>query len=250
MPLRPGRKSAAQTPAPKSDKIYGSKVNKRKSADSEKSAKSISFSEQLTKTLKEKADKYNEDHSGKVSLSTLKAVFRRGAGAYSKSHRPTITGGVPNSRNAWAFARVNKFLEKKAGKPVKKAYVQDDDLMEKGGLIAPNGNKSNLTEEQYQLVRTPEFKAWFGDWEYLANLDSRYLEISDTKDYVNGILKDDNFPKKIKPNSILHYKKGFDYILSSDENGKIIGALTIYPNGKIDQLAISEKMRGMGIGKK
>ena len=37
--------------------------------------------------------------------------------------------------------------------------------MEKGGLIAPNGNKSNLTAEQYQLVRTPEFKAWFGDWE-------------------------------------------------------------------------------------
>jgi hypothetical protein len=34
-----------------------------------------------------------------------------------------------------------------------------------GGLIAPNGNPSNLTPEQYQLVRTPEFKAWFGDWE-------------------------------------------------------------------------------------
>jgi len=36
---------------------------------------------------------------------------------------------------------------------------------EKGGLIAPNGNKSNLTPEQYKLVRTPEFKKWFGDWE-------------------------------------------------------------------------------------
>jgi len=35
----------------------------------------------------------------------------------------------------------------------------------KGGLIAPNGNKSNLTAEQYKLVRTPEFKEWFGDWE-------------------------------------------------------------------------------------
>jgi hypothetical protein len=34
-----------------------------------------------------------------------------------------------------------------------------------GGLIAPNGKKSNLTPEQYKLVRTPEFKAWFGDWE-------------------------------------------------------------------------------------
>jgi hypothetical protein len=34
-----------------------------------------------------------------------------------------------------------------------------------GGLIAPNGKNSNLTPEQYKLVRTPEFKAWFGDWE-------------------------------------------------------------------------------------
>jgi len=35
----------------------------------------------------------------------------------------------------------------------------------KGGLLAPNGHKSNLTPEQYKLVRTPEFKEWFGDWE-------------------------------------------------------------------------------------
>ena len=32
-------------------------------------------------------------------------------------------------------------------------------------LLAPNGKRSYLTPEQYLLVRTPEFKAWFGDWE-------------------------------------------------------------------------------------
>lgn len=37
--------------------------------------------------------------------------------------------------------------------------------MANGGLIAPNGNPSKLTLEQYKLVRTPEFKAWFGDWQ-------------------------------------------------------------------------------------
>jgi hypothetical protein len=31
-------------------------------------------------------------------------------------------------------------------------------------LLAPNGKPSNLTPEQYKLVRTPEFKAWFGNW--------------------------------------------------------------------------------------
>jgi hypothetical protein len=32
-------------------------------------------------------------------------------------------------------------------------------------LLAPNGEPSKLTPEQYKLVRTPEFKAWFGDWQ-------------------------------------------------------------------------------------
>jgi hypothetical protein len=52
----------------------------------------------------------------------------------------------------------------------------DDNTMEKGGnipnsnieLLAPNGNKSNLTSKQWHIVRTPEFKQWFGDWEKLA----------------------------------------------------------------------------------
>jgi len=32
-------------------------------------------------------------------------------------------------------------------------------------LLAPNGKPSNLTAEQYKLVRTTAFKKWFGDWE-------------------------------------------------------------------------------------
>lgn len=32
-------------------------------------------------------------------------------------------------------------------------------------LKAPNGKPSNLTEQQWCTVRTPEFKRWFGDWE-------------------------------------------------------------------------------------
>jgi len=36
--------------------------------------------------------------------------------------------------------------------------------MEDGGMVAPNGKTSNLTPEQYELVRTPEFLSWFGDW--------------------------------------------------------------------------------------
>jgi hypothetical protein len=60
----------------------------------------------------------------------LKKVFRRGAGAFSTSFRPTITGGKPNSRNAWAMARVNKFLKMAGGGEVKESYRKaDGDLL-------------------------------------------------------------------------------------------------------------------------
>ena len=129
-------KSLSKTPAPKKDRIYGSDKNKVGSASSKASAKGIELSESILGTLSQKAKDYNESHpKNKVSVATLKAVMRRGMGAYSTSHRPTITGGAPNSRQAWGFARVNKFLKKKAGQQVKAAYVQDDDLMADGGDV-------------------------------------------------------------------------------------------------------------------
>lgn len=116
----------AQTPAPKSDRIYGSKVNAKGSASSSSTASKIVLSEKIIDILKKKLSENKNDN---VSLNDLKAVYRRGLGAYSSSHRPTISGGKPNTRNAWAMARVNKFLLKANGVKVKKAYVQDDDLL-------------------------------------------------------------------------------------------------------------------------
>jgi hypothetical protein len=47
---------------------------------------------------------------------------------------------------------------------------------DKGGMIAPNGKPSNLSPQQYELVRTPEFKAWFGDWENDPNNASKVVD--------------------------------------------------------------------------
>jgi len=47
---------------------------------------------------------------------------------------------------------------------------------DKGELLAPNGKVSNLTEEQYNLVRTPEFKAWFGDWQNSPQTASKVVD--------------------------------------------------------------------------
>ena len=43
-------------------------------------------------------------------------------------------------------------------------------------LLAPNGKPSNLTPEQYALVRTPAFKAWFGDWENSPETASKVVD--------------------------------------------------------------------------
>lgn len=48
--------------------------------------------------------------------------------------------------------------------------AQDGVYSQEGPPLAPNGKPSNLSPELYALVRTPEFKAWFGDWEAFAGM--------------------------------------------------------------------------------
>jgi len=133
-------KRLAQTPSPKKERIYGSKTNRSGSSASAKSASSIAFSDSLTKSIQNKVTDYNsKNQKNKISLATAKAVVRRGLGAYSKTHRPTISGGVPNSRTAWGLARLSAFMRKKSGSQdangsvskrlIRKSYVQYDDLM-------------------------------------------------------------------------------------------------------------------------
>jgi hypothetical protein len=43
-------------------------------------------------------------------------------------------------------------------------------------LLAPNGKPSNLTPEQYKLVRTDTFKNWFGNWETDPENSSKVID--------------------------------------------------------------------------
>ncbi len=44
-------------------------------------------------------------------------------------------------------------------------YTNPDGTRKPGWMKAPNGERTKLTERQWVQVRTPAFKAWFGDWE-------------------------------------------------------------------------------------
>lgn len=117
--------TAGSKPAPKKDQIKGSSKNKKGSAAT---GKGVTFSDKVIKALENKVEKHNEKHgdtaSKKTSLRTLKAVYRRGAGAFSTSHRPD------QNRNSWAMARVNAFLHLlRTGSPKNSKYVTDNDLL-------------------------------------------------------------------------------------------------------------------------
>jgi lambda family phage portal protein len=129
---RPGPKSASQTPAPASERKKGSKANPAGTASTRSKAGDIEISEAVEQTLKNKIADFKKRNPNRKapSLGALKKVFRRGAGAFSTSFRPTIGGGRPNSRTAWAIARVNKFLKMAGGGEVKKSYREaDGDLL-------------------------------------------------------------------------------------------------------------------------
>tara|TARA_B110000858_G_scaffold94966_1_gene109453 strand:- start:413 stop:1084 length:672 start_codon:yes stop_codon:yes gene_type:complete len=67
----------------------------------------------------------------------LKKIYRRGAGAFSTSHRPGQT------RGSWAMARVNMFLKMVGGGKVKKSYRAADQDVAK----ASEEEIQNLTVE-------------------------------------------------------------------------------------------------------
>lgn len=130
--------AAASKPAPKKDRIYGSKKNKPGSAKA-KNAKTIKFSDKTETALRNKMKEHNEKAPAgrKTTMAQLKAVYRRGAGAYSSSHRPGKT------RDQWAMARVNAYLKLlKSGRPENSNYTQDNDLLPAGH---PRSSKKNAS---------------------------------------------------------------------------------------------------------
>ena len=135
-----GGRTIAQTPAPKKDQVQGSDINKKSSSKDLSSAKLIKFDDKTLDAIKNKVKEHNGEHPDKkINLSSAKAVVRRGMGAYSKSHRPTISGGKPNSRVAWGLARLNAFTYKIVnGKSKSGKYSQDDDLIEELGYKVAN----------------------------------------------------------------------------------------------------------------
>ena len=140
--------AAASQPAPKKDRIYGSKRNAPGSADG---TRKIVFSDKTETSLRKKMEEHNAKAPAgrKATMSMLKAVYRRGAGAFSSSHRPGKT------RDQWAMARVNAFLRLlSSGRPANPNYKQDNDLLPKAHPKSSKGMKASADLAEDELTIT------------------------------------------------------------------------------------------------
>ena len=142
----PGTKSAR--PAPAKEQIKGSRKNRPGSAGSSRGG--IKISEAQEKILRGYLEELPEGKRKGVDLGTLKAVYRRGAGAYSSSHDPRM------SRVQWSLARVKAFLRLlKTGKPRNPNYTSDYDL-----LPSWHGKSTREDASPGRAARLRAWRAW------------------------------------------------------------------------------------------
>ena len=156
-----------------------------------------------------------------VSMKGLQQIYNKGIGAY-KTNPSSVRPNV-NSKEQWAMARVYSAVM--GGKA---SNIDANELkMEKGGLIAPNGKKSNLTSQQYKLVRTKAFKDWFGDWENDPANASKVIDENGEPLVCNHSSREENIDIfyggrifRTKNNEVMpiwfNYKSGFVYAIGED----------------------------------
>ena len=125
--IEPGGELRA--PAPAGDQITGSDANEPGSASG--AGGDIAISAATETALRNKVTEHNDAMAERdrpawtrTTFGQLAAVYRRGSGAYSTSHRPGI------GRAQWSMARVNAYLFLlRTGAPENPNYVTDNDLL-------------------------------------------------------------------------------------------------------------------------
>ena len=113
--------------------------------------------------------------ANKVSPVNFRNSVKQYNGILSRLEKNNYSTKSMKTADLNKLERIKKYIDKK--KYLSRFYLDpkgniisfdnSDNAYAKGGsvLLAPNGKPSNLTPQQYKLVRTPAFKEWFGDWQ-------------------------------------------------------------------------------------
>jgi len=184
-----------RAPAPKKDQIFGSEKNPSGSAAGKEGE--IKLDEKTETALQTKANEHNArmTEEGKpewtrVRVGALRSVWRRGAGAFSTSHRPGMT------RAQWAMARVNAFLYlAEKGRPENPRYVGDNDLLDSD-------------HPKYSDARALQ--------DVCANIPDSMSEIRTT----NWVVRDENESRRIAFSNM--------EVRASDDGTKLVGYAAVF----------------------
>lgn len=118
-----------------------------------------------------------------------------------------------------AISIVEKFYQKKSENALaeQKEAVRRQYAGTALWMKAPNGVQTNLTEEQWLTVRTPAFKAWFGDWEQVAEATPK-INVQNIQEVKEVLHKLGNKPIENKATGIVASvsKRGRGKMVSSD----------------------------------
>lgn len=220
------KRTISQTPAPKKDRIKGSSKNKKGSASG---GGKVTFSKSVETSLRNKVETHNKSapKGRRATLRMLKAVYRRGAGAYSVSHRPGM------NRNQWAMGRVNAFLRLlKSGKPSKSSYTTDNDLLPASHPRSTKKKASVVTEALVASGLIPEEQALAEALDYITSKYGKFDQDGDGV-WAGYSTPEENDVKDIgvKCSNCVFYQGG--------DECKII-ALDVHPEGKCRFAVIPE----------
>ena len=207
---KPKKNDPRKTPAKPSERKKGSKKNKPDSAKDDKGK--ITFSKSTMEKLSKAMREHNKKGKGsKATMGQLKAVYRRGAGAFSTSHAPNM------SRDGWGMARVRAFLYLlRNGRPSNPNYKQDNDLLPKGH---PRSSKASMTEKQREaLDKDKDGKITKKDFELLR--ESKGAEYKGRKVTLNKPFRTPSGPKKFA-------------VYTKNESGNVVIVRFGDPNMKI-----------------
>ena len=100
---------------------------------------------------------------------TLSTADREGMLMYLYGEQPAVVRSIFKDDDGIRYSRVDN--EPAEVKAVREQYQGTDQWMK-----APNGKDTNLNEQQWLQVRTPSFKAWFGEWENDAENASKVVD--------------------------------------------------------------------------
>jgi hypothetical protein len=95
-------------------------------------------------------------------------------------------------------------------------------------MKAPNGKPTRLNERQWLQVRTPEFKAWFGDWENSpANVSKVVDKNGEPLIVYHGTTKTDNFAEfNIRSNGVAYFTTKKEYANDMSKRKMVIDPIT------------------------